>query len=83
MDLTFPMNYVPAFFLFSVSRDIKNKLQWLFFDSPCITKLMSVQVILEGAKEHSLPSSYLEKLQRIENNGKVGDGSVAVVLGRF
>ena len=44
---------------------------------------MSVQVILEGAKEHSLPSSYLEKLHRIENNGKVGDGSVAVVLGRF
>lgn len=42
-----------------------------------------IQVILEGAKEHSLPSSYMEKLHKIEHNGKVGDGSVEVVLGRF
>ena len=42
-----------------------------------------LQVILEGAKEHSLPASYLEKLHKIEHNGRVGDGSVEVVLGRF
>ena len=41
------------------------------------------KVILEGAMEHSLPSTYMEKLHRIEHNGQVGDGSVKVVLGRF
>jgi len=34
------------------------------------------QVILKGAAEHSLPSHYRDKLERIEHNDGLGDGSI-------
>ena len=41
-------------------------------------------VILEGAREHGLPSHYMEPLSSIEHNGDTrGDGSVNITTGRF
>ena len=41
-------------------------------------------VIMEGAREHGLPQSYLDTLTNIEHNGElVGDGSINIILGRF
>ena len=41
-------------------------------------------VILEGAREHGLPSHYMETLTSIEHNGDTrGDGSVNITVGRF
>ena len=41
-------------------------------------------VIMEGAREHSLPAEYLRKLENIQHNGEtVGDGSIRVRLGKF
>merc|ERR1711990_108916 len=34
------------------------------------------QVILKGAAEHSLPNHYREKLEKIEHNDGLGDGSI-------
>jgi len=34
------------------------------------------QVILNGAAEHSLPDHYRKKLEDIEHNGALGDGSI-------
>ena len=41
-------------------------------------------VILEGAREHGLPSHYMETLRSIEHNGDSrGDGSINITIGRF
>ena len=41
-------------------------------------------VIMEGAREHGLPSHYLDRLMDIQHNGDMqGDGSINIELGKF